>query len=87
MRTPLIPDERCYASRDPESRNTEQIERLLDPGSHPAPRDLAGMTNATQSLTGEGQGGADSLLHPPPAPPIKGGEFKRMPFVPTLMNG
>ncbi|KPK29923.1 MAG: hypothetical protein AMK69_04955 [Nitrospira bacterium SG8_3] len=38
-------------------------------------------------LDGEDQGGGDAVLHPPLAPPIKGGEFERMPFIPTLMNG
>jgi hypothetical protein len=31
--------------RDPESRNVEQFQKLLDPGSRLVPRALAGMTN------------------------------------------
>jgi hypothetical protein len=31
--------------RDPESSEVAKNSIILDPGSHPAPRDLAGMTN------------------------------------------
>ena len=35
-----------------------------------------------------GKGGGDSpLFHPPLSPPIEGGEFKRMPFIPALPGG
>ena len=65
---PVIPDERCYASRDPwfdtlttlsyvegESRNIEQFQKLLDPGSRPASRGLAGMTHCDTVSKGEGK--------------------------------
>jgi hypothetical protein len=41
----VIPDERCSASRDPESRKAKVIHKILDPGSRPVSRGLAGMTN------------------------------------------
>ena len=42
---PVIPDERSAAKRDPESRNVQQFQKLLDSGSRPVSRGLAGMTN------------------------------------------
>jgi len=41
----VIPDERCSASRDPESRKAKVIHEILDPGSRSVSRGLAGMTN------------------------------------------
>ncbi len=40
--------------RDPESRKITENRITLDPGSHPAPRDLAGMTNRDPASDGEG---------------------------------
>jgi hypothetical protein len=41
-----LPLTRYEVGRDPESRKiTKKNQIILDPGSHPAPRDLAGMTN------------------------------------------
>ena len=48
----VIPGERNAVGRDPESRKTAENQIILDPGSHPVPRDLAGMTNCdTVSMT------------------------------------
>jgi hypothetical protein len=55
---PVIPDERRAAYGDPESREMASSRLLLDPGSHPAPRDLAGMTNWDTAF----QGGGKSLV-------------------------
>ena len=41
----VIPGEQNDVERDPESRKMAENEIILDYGSHPAPRDLAGMTN------------------------------------------
>jgi hypothetical protein len=41
----VIPGEPNDVGRDPESREAVGNRIILDPGSHPAPRDLAGMTN------------------------------------------
>jgi hypothetical protein len=41
----VIPGEPNDIGRDPESRKIAENQMILDPGSHPAPRDLAGMTN------------------------------------------
>ncbi|KPK30183.1 MAG: hypothetical protein AMK69_04175 [Nitrospira bacterium SG8_3] len=35
-----------------ESREVAEYQIILDPGSHPAPRDLAGMTNYDKDTTG-----------------------------------
>jgi hypothetical protein len=40
----VIPGEQNNAERDPQSRRLSGNQVTLDPGSHPAPRDLAGMT-------------------------------------------
>jgi hypothetical protein len=67
----VIPDERCYASRDPESRDTEQFQKLLDPGSRPASRGLAGITNCDTASQGGG-GCLDKCQIPRPV----GGELQ-----------
>jgi hypothetical protein len=41
----VIPGEPKDGGRDPESREVAENRNILDPGSHPTPRDLAGMTN------------------------------------------
>jgi hypothetical protein len=41
----VIPGEQNDVERDPEFRKLSGNQVTLDPGSHPAPRDLAGMTN------------------------------------------
>ncbi len=41
--------------RDPESRKVAENQIILDPGSHPAPRDLAGMTYYDTASDGDGQ--------------------------------
>jgi hypothetical protein len=41
----VIPGEPNDFGRDPESRRIVEYQIILGPGSHPAPRDLAGMTN------------------------------------------
>jgi len=41
--------------RDPESRKPAKDRIILDPGSHPAPRDLAGMTNCHRVSMVEGE--------------------------------
>ncbi len=41
----VIPGEPNDVRRDPESREAVGNGIILDPGSHPAQRDLAGMTN------------------------------------------
>jgi hypothetical protein len=41
----VIPAEPKDSGRDPESRKVAENQIVLDPGSHPALRDLAGMTN------------------------------------------
>ena len=41
----VIPGEPKDCRRDLESRKVAENQIILDPGSHPAPRDLAGMTN------------------------------------------
>jgi hypothetical protein len=41
----VIPGEQNGLWRDPESRRILGNQIILDPGSHPAARDLAGMTN------------------------------------------
>jgi hypothetical protein len=48
----VIPGEPKVSGRDPESRRIVQYQLVLDPGSHPAPRDLAGMTNSGTSSDG-----------------------------------
>jgi len=40
-----------------ESSKTAENQIILDPGSHPAPRDLAGMTNWDTTSTGKGSVG------------------------------
>ncbi len=40
----VIPDEDALGGRDPESRKCLPFQLLLDPGSRPASRNLAGMT-------------------------------------------
>jgi hypothetical protein len=41
----VIPGEQNNFERDPESKKLAENQTILDPGSHPAPRNLAGMTN------------------------------------------
>jgi hypothetical protein len=41
----VIPGEQNDVERDPESTKLVENQIILDPGSHPDPRDLAGMTN------------------------------------------
>ena len=41
--------------RDPESRKLAENKNVLDPGSHPAARDLTGMTNYDTASDKEGQ--------------------------------
>jgi hypothetical protein len=41
----VIPGEPKDCGRDPESRKVAKNRNILDPGSHPVSRDLAGMTN------------------------------------------
>ncbi len=41
----VIPGGPNDVGRDPESRKITENQIILDPGSHPAPRELAGMTN------------------------------------------
>jgi hypothetical protein len=41
----VIPGEQNYLEQDPESRKIVESQIILDPGSHPASRDLAGMTS------------------------------------------
>ena len=41
----VIPGEQNNVERDPESSELAENPIILDPGSHPARRDLAGMTN------------------------------------------
>ena len=41
----VIPGEPTDCGRGPESRKLAENQNTLDPGSRPAPRDLAGMTN------------------------------------------
>jgi hypothetical protein len=65
----VIPGEPKDCGRDPwfdrlttlskvegESRNIAENQNILDPGSHPAPRDLAGMTNC-ETLSRQGAPG------------------------------
>jgi hypothetical protein len=40
--------------RDPESREVAEYQIIVDPGSPPAPRDLAGMTNYDTDTNGHG---------------------------------
>ena len=49
-----LPRTRYGVGRDPESREIAENIRILDPGSHPAARDLAGMTNFDTILSGPG---------------------------------
>ena len=44
---------RCTRGRDPESRMLAEVQITLDPGSRPAPRDLAGMTNCHRVSAGQ----------------------------------
>jgi len=48
----VIPGEPNDVGGDPESRKVVENQIILDPGSHPAPRDLAGMTNCDNALKG-----------------------------------
>jgi hypothetical protein len=50
----VIPGEPRNSGRDPESRKVGENQNILDPGSHPAPRDLAGMTNCDAVAFEEG---------------------------------
>jgi len=50
----VIPGEPNDCGRDPESRKVAENQIILDPGSHPAPRDLAGMTNYDTAPHGGG---------------------------------
>jgi hypothetical protein len=50
---PLI---RYVVGRDPESRKIAGTQIILDPGSHPATRDLAGMTNYKTVFIGRSTG-------------------------------
>ena len=57
---PVIPGEPRDCGRDPESRKVARNQIILDPGSHPAARDLAGMTNCD---TASDPGGIGSAFH------------------------
>jgi hypothetical protein len=92
----VIPGEQNDFGRDPESRKLAENQIVLDPGSHPAPRDLTGMTNydtvsdgggLSLPRTRYGGGGGPLYFHPPLAPPIKGGGFKRMPVISSSIRG
>jgi hypothetical protein len=48
-----LPRTRYGVGRDPESRNIAGNQSILDPGSHPAARDLAGMTNRDKASQAE----------------------------------
>jgi hypothetical protein len=50
----VIPGEQNDFGRDPESRKVAENQIILDPGSHPASRDLAGMTNYDAASSGRG---------------------------------
>jgi len=50
----VIPDEPTAGWRDPESRTYKCYQYILDPGSHPAWRDLAGMTDYETASRGRG---------------------------------
>jgi hypothetical protein len=52
----VIPGEQNDVERDPESRKHAENKVILDPGSHPAARDLAGMTNYAAVSGGRGKG-------------------------------
>ena len=45
FQTTVIPGEPKHLWRDPESRKLVENQTILDPDSHPALRDLVGMTN------------------------------------------
>jgi hypothetical protein len=51
----VIPGEPDHVWRDPESRKIGEDQMILDPGSLPAPRDLAGMTNCDTASLGRGE--------------------------------
>ena len=50
----VIPGEQKDLERDPESRKIAESQIILDPGSHPASQDLAGMTNCSTVSNGGG---------------------------------
>ena len=50
----VIPGEPKKVGRDPESSKFAENQIILDPGSRPALRDLAGMTNGETISTGKG---------------------------------
>jgi hypothetical protein len=49
----VIPGEQNECGRDPESRKLAKNQIILDPGSHPALWDLAGMTNCGAASQGD----------------------------------
>jgi hypothetical protein len=58
-----------------ESRKISENKIILDPGSHPAPRDLAGMTNCGAVSDREGFTRHSSMAGRPQSPFKKGGGF------------
>jgi hypothetical protein len=50
----VIPDEQYDVERDLESSKLAENQFILDPGSHPAARDLAGMTSYATVSGGRG---------------------------------
>jgi hypothetical protein len=52
----VIPGEQNDVERDPESRKLAGNQVILDPGSRPAPRDLAGMTDCDTVYKGGAMG-------------------------------
>ncbi len=80
----VIPGEPNDYGRDPESRKPKKIQNILDPGSHPAPRDLAGMTNCDTASFRRGISDRDMVSYEWISVPRrrdlrKGRQFKRMP--------